>query len=122
MKIAIPSEGKELGSAVCQSFGRTIYFILVDTDTQNFTVLDNEAAAAQGGAGIKAAQTIVDNGAKAVVTFHCGENAANVLKAANIKILKAVPATVREIVEKFKNGELSELTEIHAGYHGGGSQ
>ncbi|MCH4239217.1 MAG: NifB/NifX family molybdenum-iron cluster-binding protein [Oscillospiraceae bacterium] len=122
MKIAIPSEGKELGSAVCQSFGRTIYFILVDTDTQNFTVLDNEATAAQGGAGIKAAQAIVDSGAEAVVTFHCGENAADVLKAANIKILKAVPATVREIVEKFKKDKLSELTEIHAGYHGGGSQ
>lgn len=122
MKIAIPSEGKELDSAVCPSFGRTTYFILADPDTQHFTVLDNEAAAAQGGAGIKAAQAIVDSAADAVVTFHCGENAASVLKAANIKILKAVPATVREIVEKFKNGELSELTEIHAGYHGGGSR
>lgn len=122
MKIAIPSEGKKLDSAVCQSFGRTSYFILVDTDTQNFTVLDNEATAAQGGAGIKAAQTIVDSGAKAVVTFHCGENAANVLKAANIKILKAVPSTVKETIERFKNGKLSELTEIHAGYHGGSNQ
>ncbi len=122
MKIAIPSEGKEFDSAVCQSFGRTDYFILADTETQSFSVLDNGAAAAEGGAGIKAAQAIADSGAKAVVTFHCGENAANVLKAAEIKILKAVPATVREIVEKFKNGELSELTEIHAGYHGGGSR
>ena len=121
MKIAIPSEGKDLGSAVCQSFGRTTYFILADTDTQNFTVLNNEAAAAQGGAGIKAAQSIADSGAKAVVTFHCGENAADVLKAANIKILKAVPATVKEIIDKFKNDELSELTEIHAGYHGSGN-
>lgn len=122
MKIAIPSEGKELDSAVCQSFGRTTYFILVDTDTQNYTVLNNEAAVAQGGAGIKAAQSIVDRGAKAVVTFHCGENAANVLKAANIKILKAVPATVKEIIDKYKNDELSELTEINAGYHGSGNQ
>lgn len=122
MKIAIPSEGEELDSAVCQSFGRTDYFILADTETQIFSVLDNEAAAAEGGAGIKAAQAIADSGAKAVVTFHCGKNAADVLKAAEIKILKAVPATVRETVEKFKNGELSELTEIHAGYHGGGSR
>jgi predicted Fe-Mo cluster-binding NifX family protein len=122
MKIAIPSEGEELDSAVCQSFGRTDYFILADTETQSFSVLDNEAAAAEGGAGIKAAQAIADSGAKAVVTFHCGKNAADVLKAAEIKILKAVPATVRETVEKFKNGELSELTEIHAGYHGGGSR
>lgn len=122
MKLAIPSEGKELGSAVCRSFGRTVYFILADTEAPDFTVLDNSAAAAQGGAGIKAAQAIVDSGAKAVVTFHCGENAARVLKAAEIKIMKAVPGTVGEAVEKFKNGELSELTEIHAGYHGGGGR
>jgi predicted Fe-Mo cluster-binding NifX family protein len=119
MKIAIPSEGKELDSAVSPSFGRTLYFIVADTEAGNFEVLDNKAAAAQGGAGIQAAQAVADSGAKAAVTFHCGENAANVLKAADIKIFKAVPGTVREAIEKYKNGGLSELSGIHPGYHGG---
>lgn len=118
MKIAIPSEGKELSSPVCQSFGRTLYFITADTRTMEYQVIDNEAAAAQGGAGIKAAQAVTDSGAEAVVTFHCGQNAADVLKASNIKILKAVPGTVQEIIEKYNKGELSELSEIHPGYHG----
>lgn len=122
MKIAIPSEGKELSSAVSQSFGRTLYFLIADTETENFEVLNNQAAMAQGGAGIKAAQAVADSGAKAVITFHCGENAANVLKAANIKILKAVPGTVGEAVEKYRKGNLSELSEIHPGYHGSANQ
>lgn len=118
MKIAIPSEGKGLDSPVCQSFGRTLYFIVADTETRNFQVLDNEAAEAQGGAGIKAAQVIADSGAQAVVTFHCGENAADVLKAAKIKLFKAVPGTVAEMIDKYNESKLSELSEIHPGYHG----
>ena len=118
MKIAVPSEGEKLESPVCQSFGRTPFFIVADTDTMKFQVLNNEAAASQGGAGIKAAQLVADSGAEAVVTFHCGENASEVLQSADIRILKAVPGTVGEMVDKFRNGALAELSEIHAGYHG----
>lgn len=118
MKIAIPSEGKELNSAVCQSFGRTSTFLIVDTDTLKFEALDNEAAAAQGGAGIKAAQAVADSGAQAVVTFRCGANAAQVLKAADIKLYQAAPGTVKDMIERYNNGKLQELTEIHPGYHG----
>ena len=117
MKIAIPAEDKLISSNVCQSFGRTLYFVVADTGTMEYEVIDNVAASSQGGAGIKAAQSIVDSGAEAVVTFHCGQNAADVLKAADIKILKAVPGTIEEIVQKFKAGELAELTEIQPGQH-----
>jgi predicted Fe-Mo cluster-binding NifX family protein len=118
MKIAIPSEGNELSSSVSPSFGRTATFIVADSETLEFQVLDNEAAAAQGGAGIKAAQAVADSGAQAVVTFHCGENAAQVLNAADIKLYKAVPGTVKDMIEQLKDGTLQELTEIHPGYHG----
>ena len=120
MKIAIPAEGKTMESDVSQSFGRTYYFVVADTETLDFEVIDNEAASSQGGAGIKAAQAVVDSGAGVVVTFHCGQNAADVLKAAGIKILKAVPGTISEMVQKYKGGELQELSEIHPGYHNHG--
>ncbi len=117
MKIVIPAEEKTINSSVSPSFGRTYYFIAVDTETLKFEVIDNPAASSQGGAGIKAAQTIADSGAGVVVTFNCGKNAADVLKAADIKILKAVPGTVEEMIQKYKAGELAELSEIHPGYH-----
>lgn len=117
MKIAVPSEEKRLESNVNQSFGRTEYFVVAESETLEFEVIDNQAVSSQGGAGIKAAQAVADSGANVVITFHCGQNAADVLKAADIKIMKAVPGTVTEMIEKYKAGELAELTEIHPGYH-----
>ena len=120
MKIAIPSEEKSLESKVCQSFGRTNYFIVVDDQTLEYEILDNKAISSQGGAGIKAAQQIVDSGAKVVITMHCGQNAADVLKAADVIIYRAIDGSIRELIDKYKKGELNELSEIHAGYHNHG--
>lgn len=117
MKVAVPSEGSTIESNVCQSFGRTYYFIVADTETLEYEVIDNQAVSSQSGAGIKAAQAVVDSGADVLITLHCGENAADVLKAAGIKIIKADHGTVSEMVQKYKSGELAELTNIHPGYH-----
>lgn len=118
MKIAIPAEGDSLNSEVCISFGRTPYFIVADTESDEFSVIDNKAVSEQSGAGVKAAQAVADSGAGAVVTFHCGKNAADVLKAADIKIYKAVKGTVKDMVQSYNAGKLNELAEINAGYAG----
>lgn len=117
MKIAIPLDEKTLDSDVCVSFGRTPYFLIYDTDTKTHSFLDNSAIAAEGGAGIKAAQSIVDADVEAVITVRLGDNSANVLKAADLKLYKSVPASAKVNIEKFQKGELEVLTEIHAGFH-----
>lgn len=122
MKVIVPVESKSLDAAVCPSFGRTPLFVLFDTESGNHEFLDNGAAASQGGAGIKAAQMLVDSGAAALITYRCGENAAEVLNAANVKMYKAQDGSVAENLGKLKDGKLSLLTEIHPGFHnhGGG--
>ncbi|MDD4833266.1 MAG: NifB/NifX family molybdenum-iron cluster-binding protein [Lutispora sp.] len=120
MKIAIPSEGKNLESLVNQTFGRTETFIVVDNSDMSYKAIDNTAASAQGGAGIKAAQAIVDSGAEAIITFRCGQNAADVLKTAGIKIYKATAGSINDVVKMYNAGKLDELTDIHAGYHNHG--
>jgi predicted Fe-Mo cluster-binding NifX family protein len=91
-----------------------------DTETGNHEFLDNSAATSQGGAGIKASQMLVDHGAKAIITYRCGDNAAQVLNAAKIEMYKAQDGTVSENIKKYKNGELSVLLEIHPGLHNHG--
>ena len=120
MKIAIPVDEKSLESNVCVSFGRTPYFLIYDVDTKESVFLDNSAAASTGGAGIKAAQTIVDNKANVLLTPRCGENAAEVLKSADIEIFKTTSASVKDNIDAFIDGKLSLLDEIHAGFHGHG--
>jgi predicted Fe-Mo cluster-binding NifX family protein len=117
MKLIIPVEDKSLDLVVCPSFGRAPLFMLFDTDSNICEYLDNEAAASQGGAGIKAAQALVDTGSEVLITYRCGQNAANVLNAADIKIYKAQDGSVIENINKFKDGVLTVLTEIHPGFH-----
>jgi len=114
MKIAIPVDDGN----VCVSFGRAPDFMFYDTENNESRFINNSAANSQGGAGIKAAQIIVDNNADVLITPRCGQNAAELLIAANVKIYKALNNSIEENLTELKNGKLSILTEIHAGFHG----
>ena len=118
MKIMIPADENSVQSKICVSFGRAPYFLLHDTDLNESKYIENTAAESQGGAGIKAAQIIVDNKAEVLITPRCGENAAEVLNAANIKIYKSMNDSIQENINAIKSGELSILNEIHEGFHG----
>lgn len=120
MKIAIPVNENNINTTICMSFGRTPYFLIHDTNTKQNTFLSNAAAASQGGAGIKAAQMIVDNKAEALLTPRCGENAANVLSPANVKIYKTVTESIADTLKAFENNQLALLNEIHPGFHNHG--
>jgi predicted Fe-Mo cluster-binding NifX family protein len=119
MKIAVTSTGKILDSQVDPRFGRTAYFIIVDTETMDFTVIENENMAAAGGAGISSAKTVIDTGAQAVLTGNCGPNAERTLNAAGVKLYTSVNGTVSEAVELFKAGKLTETTEPNVQTHFG---
>ena len=118
MKIAIPVDENKAGSAICVSFGRTPYFLFYDTQSKFLDYVVNSAADAEGGAGLKAAQLIVDMGADALLTVRCGQNAADVLTAAQIKVYKTVAGTAEDNLTAFAEGKLSVMTQFHAGFHG----
>ena len=118
MRIAIPVEDNK--TEICPSFGRTPLFYIYDTETQTGSFIENEAAYTPGGAGIKAAQTVIDAKAEVVLVPRCGENAAKVLEAAGIKLYESVGLAFDEIFQAFLDGSLSVVTDIHPGFHGHG--
>jgi predicted Fe-Mo cluster-binding NifX family protein len=120
MKIGIPVEEKSIDNQVCVSFGRTPMYLIYDTETKSEIFLDNEAAQSPGGAGIKAAQFLVDQKVEAVITPRCGQNAADVLVAAEIKIYKSNPISIKENIDQFMDGKLAILENAHPGFHGKG--
>ena len=65
---------------------------------------------ASGGAGVQAAQLIVQKGAKALITGNLGPNAASALSASGIKVYLVPGGTVREVIEAFKSGKLKETS------------
>lgn len=117
MKIVIPVDNNSMDTNVCISFGRAPYFLLYNTESEEMSFMDNSAAASQGGAGIKAAQSIVDSGAAAIITPRCGDNAAEVIKAAGVKIYKTVNNSIQDNLKAFEGGKLNLLGEIHPGLH-----
>jgi len=116
MIIAIPLH--ETKQNVCVSFGRAPYFLFHNTDTNTSQTVENTAAQAQGGAGIKAAQLVADSHADAVITVRCGQNSAEVLQTAKIAVYKSEGDSAAENLQAFAEGKLVKLNHFHPGFHG----
>jgi predicted Fe-Mo cluster-binding NifX family protein len=119
MKICVSATAENLEAQLDPRFGRCLYLIVVDSGTMQFVAIPNMAAGATGGAGIQAAQTIADKGVKVVITGNVGPNAFRALSAAGIEIVTGASGTVREVVEKFKKGELGKTDAPTVGEHSG---
>jgi len=114
MKIAVSASGDSLDSNVDPRFGRCAYFIIVEIEEQEIKgheVVNNEAVQAMRGAGVQAAQTVANKGAKVVLTGNIGPNAYNILSQTGIKIITGVSGKVKEAVEKYLKGELKETKQ-----------
>ena len=106
-RIALTTSGEDLSAPLDPRFGRTARFLIYDLETEAFELLDNEMnkQAAQG-AGIQAAQTVVDAGVQGVITGHCGPKAFRVLEAAEIQVYLTDAETVADAIGQLKDGDL----------------
>ena len=116
MIIAIPVEDNEV--EICPSFGRTPLFYIYNSETKEGKFIENDAMNAPGGAGIKAAQTVIDEKAEVILVPRCGENAAKVLEAAGVKLYESVGLSIEDNIQAFLDNKLAIVTDIHPGFHG----
>ena len=120
MKLAITSLGEGLESPIDQRFGRARYFILYDTETEAWAVHDNQQNLnAMQGAGVQAGQKVVEIGAEAVVTGHCGPKAFATLKAGNIAVYSGASGTVENAITAFAEGTLQNTENADVEGHFG---
>ena len=119
MKIAVSATSNDLDGDVDQRFGRCKYFLLIDSENMDFKVIENESIMASGGAGIKAAETIVNNGAEILITGNVGPNAFQTLSAGGIKIFTGASGAIKESIDQYKNGELKETEGANVSSHSG---
>lgn len=119
MKIAVTAQDKSLDSEFDSRFGRCKYFVIIDLDTEEYRVEQNEATIAVGGAGVKSAQFLANCGVDAVITGHVGPNASRALEAAGIKVFIMESGTVHDAVTAYKEGKLTRAsgatTDSHTG-------
>lgn len=118
MIIAITSDGDTTDSQVDPRFGRAKFFLVYNDENGKWESVDNEQnfQAAQG-AGIQAATTVANKKCNVLITGHCGPNAFRTLSAAGIDIYLCETGTVKEILEKFNNGELKKINNADVEGH-----
>jgi len=108
MKVAFTTSGDALDAPMDSRFGRAPKFLVFDTETGLFEVIDNrQNLNAPQGAGIQAAQNVAKAGASCLVTGHCGPKAFKVLQAARVEVFTTDASTVGEALALFRSGSLA---------------
>ncbi|MBN2733475.1 MAG: NifB/NifX family molybdenum-iron cluster-binding protein [Methanomicrobiaceae archaeon] len=103
MKICITSKEESPESRVEKSFGRTPFIAVYDTESKEFNFIENTNRNLAGGVGPKTAQMVINCGAKILITGMIGENAKNVIDAAEIRIITVSDEkTIKEAVSDFE--------------------
>ena len=123
MRIVVSAQGDNLDALASPVFGRCPVYIFVDSETMQSKAVPNPAMSQGGGAGIQAAQFVVEHGAQVVLTGNLGPNAFNVLAAAGVPGYLVPEGTVRQAVEAYKAGQAQPMgganVAAHAGMGGG---
>lgn len=111
MKIAISTTGNNLESEVELRFGRASSFLIFDTQSKEFSLLDNsEQVNAAQGAGIQTAQNIVSAGVEAVISGHCGPKAMKVLNAKKVAVYVTEKNIISAAITEQQAGSLKQIT------------
>ncbi len=110
MRLCVTSAGRDIEAKIDARFGRAPYFLIIDTDTSAPEVVVNSAADQGQGAGIAAAQLVIDKGVDGILTGAVGPNVLTALRGSGIKLFEKASSedTVKEALAKFKKGEFNE--------------
>ena len=109
MRIAVPVEEPSQSSPVASVFGRTSHFLIYDQAQKSYEFFENAARQRPGGAGVQAAQLLVDKGVQVVIAPQLGANALQILKSAQIKFYRSRPGSAQQNLESYANSELEIL-------------
>lgn len=108
MIVIISAQQPGLDSPVEYRFGRSTWLIRVDTKSNQWKAFPNPGASQSGGAGVAAAQFVIDQKAESVISGDFGPNAASAFRAAHISMHRCSNdnTTVRQAVDHLLLGNL----------------
>ncbi len=103
MKIAISIKEKNLESDISDVFGRSPYFAFIDIkdgEVVETELEENKSARQTGGAGISAAEVVVQKGVNFLIASNVGPRAVDVLKQFNIEVYSG-EGKAKDVLQKF---------------------
>ncbi len=115
MRFAVTAFRPELSSPIDQRFGRARYLLIIDLPDRTTTVIDNQSEIhAARDAGLRAARTVIESQADALITGHCGPKALRALQAAGVIVYKVSDGSIAEAIDGFDEGQLSVAVKADA--------
>ena len=106
MRIAVSSTGRGIYDAVDLRLGRSTFFVIVDPEASEYTVVENRFTQGIREAGLQTAQLLVDLKVEVVVTGQIGPHALRVLNDAGVRVRTGDFTTVRDAIEAVLRGSL----------------
>ncbi len=118
IKIIAATTKGGLDDAISPVFGRSQTFSVVEVkggEIKSTSIISNPYTASMGGAGIQAAQLVINEGANAVIAGSFGPNAYSVLAQAGVEIVQA-QGIVRDVIMKYLRGEIKAMSQPSAAF------
>jgi predicted Fe-Mo cluster-binding NifX family protein len=110
MKIAISATGRDIESNIDVTFGRALFFLILDTTTKEVKVIENKVRDRPDGVGITAVNVVENEGVDAVITYDIGPFAFKTFRQGGVKIYKA-EGKINNAIRLLEEGKLSEITK-----------
>ena len=105
MVTVITSTGDNVNSQFDLRFGRASHFCIINEDTKEIYFVENENKNAQGGAGTKTTEKMIELGAKKIISGDFGPKAKEMLEKFNIQmvIFNDDSQTIQNIIDKINS-------------------
>ena len=109
MKLAIALKENNYNSSVDERFGRAPFFIIIDSDTKEFEIIENEAKDEATGAGLKAVKNLLKYEIDTIIAGEIGPKAGELIYDLEIPTFKFKDLEkVDEIVNAFNENTLEK--------------
>jgi predicted Fe-Mo cluster-binding NifX family protein len=104
MKTAITSSDNNTSAIFDKRFGRAAWFCVYDEENEDLEFIVNKNVDASNGAGLKAAETIIDLNVQKVISGDFGPKAKELLDKFNIQmvVVQDDSMTIETIIQKLK--------------------
>jgi predicted Fe-Mo cluster-binding NifX family protein len=116
MKICIPTlDSKGVESTISSHFGQTLFFMIIDDETNEMRTVENTAKGGhQGAAGLTPGQLIMEQEIDVVLCGGLGVRAVRMFEQAGIHVFNQASGTVADAIKAYKDGKLPEATDATA--------
>ncbi len=110
MILLISAQQSEIDSPVDDRFGRSDWFLKVNSETLEWQAFRNPGSNNRGGAGVAAAQFAADQKVDVAISGDFGPNASTALRAAGIQMILFPSGGLngKDVVDLFRKGALEQ--------------